>query len=205
MVYPTSPLQNARGFVTTQVNKSLAIPMPASHVHRTNSEIQLHDDTAAAEYRDRCMFNRLVKGIRHRQQQSNKSPHCDFGSSKHTAPMIPIGRRFEEDAERSIENITSTRNRSALFRQCPEMVTPTSSGDLQDFRRPAAYERDERMQILSRQPVREIEDWAIEGFDEAAHSPDMFHDSDQPELIPDIYEHEDCSCHDEEVFDIDFE
>jgi len=200
VVCPPSPLQNARGFVTTQVNKSLAIPMPASHVHRTDSEIQLHEDTTAAEYRDRCMFNRLVGGIRHRQQQRNKLSHCDFSSCQNTAPMIPVTRRFEEDAEKSIENIISTRNHSALFRQCPGKVTPASSGDLQSFHGTDAYQIEESTPIISHQPVREIEDWAIEGFG------DTFHDYNiQPDIIPNIYESEAFSCHDEEVFDIDME
>lgn len=68
----SSPLFN-RGFINEMHlehhnNKSLAIPLPDSHIHRTDSELQLYEDMAVAEYRDRCMFNRLVSGIRQRQQ-----------------------------------------------------------------------------------------------------------------------------------------
>lgn len=47
---------------------SETIPMPSSHIHRTRSELQLREDMAAAEWRDMCMFHRLVKGMRERQQ-----------------------------------------------------------------------------------------------------------------------------------------
>eukprot|EP00568_Trieres_chinensis_P017667 CAMPEP_0183328092 /NCGR_PEP_ID=MMETSP0160_2-20130417/84107_1 /TAXON_ID=2839 ORGANISM="Odontella Sinensis, Strain Grunow 1884" /NCGR_SAMPLE_ID=MMETSP0160_2 /ASSEMBLY_ACC=CAM_ASM_000250 /LENGTH=255 /DNA_ID=CAMNT_0025496249 /DNA_START=41 /DNA_END=809 /DNA_ORIENTATION=- len=46
-----------------------AIPLPSTHVHRTKSELQLDEDQHAAEWRDRCMFQRLVVGIRERQQK----------------------------------------------------------------------------------------------------------------------------------------
>eukprot|EP00565_Helicotheca_tamesis_P007362 CAMPEP_0185723466 /NCGR_PEP_ID=MMETSP1171-20130828/305_1 /TAXON_ID=374046 /ORGANISM="Helicotheca tamensis, Strain CCMP826" /LENGTH=220 /DNA_ID=CAMNT_0028391171 /DNA_START=81 /DNA_END=743 /DNA_ORIENTATION=- len=44
------------------------IPMPRTHIHRTRSELQLREDMAAAEWRDFCMFHRLVNGMRERQQ-----------------------------------------------------------------------------------------------------------------------------------------
>lgn len=43
------------------------IPLPSSHIHRTKSELQLDEDMHAAEFRDRCMFQRLVTGIQSRQ------------------------------------------------------------------------------------------------------------------------------------------
>jgi len=54
-----------------RINKSLAIPMPASHIQRTESEDQLRKNKAAAKYRDKCMFNGVVRGNRDRQQQRN--------------------------------------------------------------------------------------------------------------------------------------
>lgn len=46
--------------------------MPSYHVPRTHSEVQLHEDTEAAEWKDLCMFYRIVNGIRDRQAlQSN--------------------------------------------------------------------------------------------------------------------------------------
>ncbi len=49
------------------VDRATSIPMPSYHIRRTDSEAQLFEDMAVAEYRDRCMFNRLITGIRQRQ------------------------------------------------------------------------------------------------------------------------------------------
>lgn len=46
---------------------SSSIPLPSSHVARTQSELELSEDMAAAECRDLCMFYRVVRGIRERQ------------------------------------------------------------------------------------------------------------------------------------------
>ena len=40
-----------------------SIPLPKSHVRRTESELQFCNDQIAAEYRDSIMFQRLVRGI----------------------------------------------------------------------------------------------------------------------------------------------
>lgn len=49
--------------------RSSSIPLPSTHVPRTESELQLSHDQAAAEQRDLHMFYRLVNGIRNRQAQ----------------------------------------------------------------------------------------------------------------------------------------
>lgn len=58
--------------------RSSSIPLPSSHVHRTESEVQLFHDQAAAEERDLNMFYRLVNGIRkrqlHGQSRQNEDP-----------------------------------------------------------------------------------------------------------------------------------
>lgn len=48
--------------------QSLAIPLPDSHIRRTESELQLSEDQAIAEGRDRVMFHRLISGIRSRSK-----------------------------------------------------------------------------------------------------------------------------------------
>ena len=48
--------------------QSLAIPLPASYIQRTESELQLSEDQAIAEGRDRIMFHRLISGIRTRSK-----------------------------------------------------------------------------------------------------------------------------------------
>jgi hypothetical protein len=53
--------------VGTRRSTTGSIPLPSSHVHRTQSEVQLSLDEEAAERRDTSMFYRLVNGIRERQ------------------------------------------------------------------------------------------------------------------------------------------
>lgn len=150
---PSSPLQNSRGVLETRVNQSLAIPMPACHMQRTESEVQLHEDNAVAEYRDQCMFNRVVRGTRHRQQQ------CDADVGK---------------------------------------VTPSGSGDLHKFQQSDAHYIEESIQMPCC-PSQEMDDWAINGFDDTV----PMSNRSQGYEIPDAYESDEYSCYDDEVFDID--
>lgn len=60
------------------------IPLPTSHVHRTQSEIQLSIDEAAAEQRDFHMFYRLVNGIR--QRHYNHSEYQNRGVAERPIP-----------------------------------------------------------------------------------------------------------------------
>jgi hypothetical protein len=53
-------------------SRSSSIPLPSSHVARTQSEIQLCLDEEAAERRDANMFYRLVNGIRKRQSSPTR-------------------------------------------------------------------------------------------------------------------------------------
>lgn len=55
--------------------KSQSIPLPSSHVHRTQSEVQLCEDMETAERRDLNMFYRLVNGIRERQGKLAREHH----------------------------------------------------------------------------------------------------------------------------------
>jgi len=54
----------------SETRRSNTIPLPRSHVPRTDSEVQLHEDMAVAEWKDLCMFYRVVNGIRERQNAS---------------------------------------------------------------------------------------------------------------------------------------
>ena len=49
--------------------KSRSIPI-AKRIYRTPSEIQLCEDTALADFRDYCMFSRIVNGISRRQSEN---------------------------------------------------------------------------------------------------------------------------------------
>lgn len=193
-MFLSSPPKYDNGLTAARLNKSHAIPMPASHIHRTESEVQLHEDTAVAEYRDQCMFNRLVTGIRHRQHQCNGSAfhHEDCITSSNIIALSPVKVEFMEETQRSIENIISTRNHSAYFEQDCGEVTPDSSQHLH------SYQCSQVLQIENN-----LEDWAIGGFDESSPDVNSYNDPIRTEAIPDMYESDDSSLYDDEVFYID--
>jgi len=103
---------------------SCPLPLPEYHITRTDSEIQLCEDMAIAEMRDRLMFTRLVNGIRQRQDQQqhfdglgHRFPpqgHVESGQRLEMTSQLPLTfmPRMEKlskgISERTIENIIST-------------------------------------------------------------------------------------------------
>ena len=59
---------------TKSSGASTPIPLPSTHVRRTESEVRLSDDTAIAEQREVHMFYRLLHGIRRRQESGHGAP-----------------------------------------------------------------------------------------------------------------------------------
>lgn len=55
----------------THLQRSQSIPIQQKHMKRTPSELQLHDDEELADYRDFCMFSRIVEGISRHQREIN--------------------------------------------------------------------------------------------------------------------------------------
>jgi hypothetical protein len=76
--------------------RSASIPLPSSHVPRTQSEVQLSIDEEAAEQRDARMFDRLVNGIRVRQQQQQSS-------------IMHSNRHWDNSLEQSLSRIAQAR------------------------------------------------------------------------------------------------
>mmetsp|Transcript_3148 Transcript_3148/g.4191 ORF Transcript_3148/g.4191 Transcript_3148/m.4191 type:complete len:235 (+) Transcript_3148:101-805(+) len=154
--------------------RSLAIPLPESHIHRTESEQQLCEDMAMAEYRDRCMFNRLVSGIRRRQQlhynvqwhqQQDMWPqqptfHQGFPIHPEASQQTPLAHGSHDlhplmqDSERTIENIISTRCRPVA--SVEKGMTPTTF---------APWCQESKVNNSTRGCDIDDNDWAIEGFD----------------------------------------
>jgi len=64
----TSPSRKRKKSVSPKP-KSESIPI-TNHIHRTESEQNLCEDEAFAEYRDHCMYNRIVKGLSRRQEHA---------------------------------------------------------------------------------------------------------------------------------------
>jgi len=129
--------------------------MPRSHIPRTNSEAQLDEDTAAAEFRDLCMFYRVVNGIRDRQasnsMETDDQLDDDFGIQKSGGNSI-ISRHHSHP------------------NQSLDAVTPYQSSNEAS---PHAYTYFEG--YLAQQPCPGVEpnsiveggdDWSISGYDD---------------------------------------
>ena len=85
---------------------SPAIPLPKSHIRRTESESNLTENLRLAEFRDQCMFNRLVNGIQKQQQllynaEFHDTRLHDFSSSPSSSRRRSTRhRKLEGDADK---------------------------------------------------------------------------------------------------------
>ncbi|KAI2498946.1 hypothetical protein MHU86_15574 [Fragilaria crotonensis] len=134
--------------------RSQTIPMPSYHVPRTNSEVQLHEDTEAAEWRDLCMFYRIVNGIRDRQ-----ALHSSHGGDN---------EGFRISANESFDHTSLQEPHS---RWPAESVTPNDSS--QEFQYAQTNMQSELPQGLQHILSNEFETrpdvndgWSITGYDE---------------------------------------
>lgn len=133
--------------------------MPRSHVTRTNSEVQLREDMAAAEWRDLCMFYRVVHGIRERQNSSPDGAAIDGSSAA-------------EIANTAIERIALARQQDCS-EEMESTVTPydslsESSPHTQGYRQRAEGYLNQHAVI----PASEADGWSISGYEEtASHYP----------------------------------
>ena len=91
---------------TMTYERSRTIPLPKSHIPRTNSELQFNEDTVAAEFRDMCMFHRLVSGIHEKSLEY-----------KRNGPLPTDREYIDRQTRGTIEKIIQRRN---------EHITPTS-------------------------------------------------------------------------------
>ena len=95
-------------------------------LHKTQSELQLQQDLAAAEWRDLAMFHRLVSGMQIQQQHQRAQTSSDLqrgsgpggitvdprrGGLVRTAPSPPQDAHAMQLTERCVERIISTRRR----------------------------------------------------------------------------------------------
>lgn len=85
--------------------RSKNIPLPLSHKHRTESEMQLSEDMETAEQRDLNMFYRLVNGIRERQMTLVRENESSTAAAAFYDPAHTL-----TEAERSLAHIIHTRN-----------------------------------------------------------------------------------------------
>jgi len=97
-----SPETDGSGVTPLNQRRSSSIPLPSSHVARTQSELQLSIDQEVAERRDVDMFYRLVNGIRERHYR-------EAGTTATGAPIA--GPSIISQSEKSVSNIIHTRLR----------------------------------------------------------------------------------------------
>jgi len=175
------------------LSPKVGIPLPSYHIQRTESEVQLREDMAVAEYRDRIMFNRLITGIRKRQyecqhhqyygpshdsrDQQARSRHSSrpgLDTTYETQDITASASWPMQQTDRTIENIISTRCQSGTQDQANVIadITPETS-----------YNNN---------------DWSIGGFDDEPRSPAYIHVN----LIPEGWD-ADVSSHNDQLFDMD--
>eukprot|EP00957_Ditylum_brightwellii_P076387 5805640-Ditylum_brightwellii.AAC.1 len=97
------------------------IPLPRCHIRRTASELQLCEDMAAAEWRERCMFHRLIKGMQKRQEDicASQCLQEQYMQKLHTSNEIAPRHQMQSKCNNTLvrtdhreENIFSTRHRN---------------------------------------------------------------------------------------------
>ena len=209
--------------------QSLAIPMPASHIQRTESELQLSEDQAIAEGRDRMMFNRLISGIQKRskihfdtqqhqlqQQQSRHGhsryptfsqnydgndgdSHFAFHGNHHLPHRVPPGH---EDPSWNQVNQTL----KSIYETRKREIWTEDTNDVEvplpsDSNRITPITSNGNIKSMSSEQF--IAPSALDdwaiGEDYDSTGPAPLHTLDHPQMIE-----MDTSMHDDPVFDIDF-
>lgn len=111
------------GNVVGAKRKSQALPLPRSHISRTESEIQLEDDQAEAEWRDYCMFQRIVMGITKKQNKMYETL-CSQSArvpQEEDRPDISVNEAIARN-QKCLEHIVHTQRMSL----CEDPVRLTS-------------------------------------------------------------------------------
>lgn len=95
-------------------------PVPImNRPRRTDSELELHEATVVADWRDLSMCHRLVSGMRKRQQQLQQHRCGQFeNSTKHNSgnydPMSNYRRACLLRMDRCVESIIQTRREPSI-------------------------------------------------------------------------------------------
>lgn len=139
----------------SEMKRSRAQPLPKSHVARTQSELQLSEDMAAAEWQDLCMFYRVVGGIRAQQQQCSRRQGVPI--------QVQRGPQHKEEtqSQKPIRDWTGKDVSSTV--DTAARVTPFDPSSPQAQRTLPPYPKS----LLRKSPKRSFDGgWSITGFDE---------------------------------------
>lgn len=147
------PPQQCQRTNSISSSHSRTIQFPSSHVTRTQSELQLSEDMAAAEWKDLCMFYRVVGGIRKQQEQHLSS----------TVGGVPIHQEQHKPRHNPVRDWTG-KDVSATT-DTAARVTPfdSSEGSSPQDRKMTPYPQS----LLLKSPRRSNDGgWSITGFDD---------------------------------------
>jgi hypothetical protein len=132
----------------TNTGRSQHIPLPSSHVHRTQSELQLCEDMAMAEHRDVNMFYRVVNGIRDKQMtllyQSQEARQDSKESDRAIASLIHTRHQTVSRSNRALETFPSVQEHEVYTQPCTA--------------------QDHFLVSEGRDSV--VDDWSVSGFEE---------------------------------------
>lgn len=214
---PSSPLQLTQDFISTPSSngrychhhhQSLAIPMPESHVHRTDSEVRLSLETIEAKYRDQLMLDRLVRGGCCCQQN-----HWGVRQASCGDPDF-VSRDEENNLDEDVPN-----DHHAMMPMSPRELLQTGAHCWHHSENEVMANAPQ-LRRRRRRSSKEMGLWAIEGFDEEEDEdedggievvpmPDMYNrqfnlTEKKTTFVPCMHDCNDEFCHhDDEVFDLD--
>lgn len=145
-------------------HRSKTIPLPSSHIARTQSELQLSEDMAAAEWKDLCMFYRVVGGIREQQQQQQCSHGAPIAAQKSLHTTTIQERQSKPVRDWTGKDVTSTVDPTARvtpFESTEHVPSATSTTSPRDTFIP--YPQS----LLLKSPRRSNDSgWSITGFED---------------------------------------
>lgn len=178
---------------------SRPIPLPRTHITRTASELQLREDMAVAEWREMCMFRRLVDGMKERQQAQHQhvtschQQRAAYGDSQDSTPHPSSGKQqqlpttitpqespvFIEDSNRSAR-LVEMLHRASLLGDLTGTETTTTSTTFNSSSISATAINDKQR---TQQAQLQGNGWPLEAF---AHSlsttiPSYVHNDDDNE------------------------
>jgi len=171
----SSSIEDSNSSSGASTPRSSSIPLPRSHILRTESEVQLSHAEAAAEQRDLHMFYRLVNGIRSRQAESQRQET----SIPHHHQSQPLPSRILDG-----------------YPQAPQPANDVFGW--QEGPRPSLslYLQSQGL------PVEPVDSWSITGFDCASNN-DMFAPNISSGFSPQQQEEDEVLDEDEGIFTLD--
>jgi hypothetical protein len=159
-------------FCRLRPSSTRAIPMPRSHLQRTESELQLLENEIAAEWRDLCMFYRVANGISERRL-SIGVPQGNDGDVNGTNSALEIVVTLEEHNAEALaapvlgESCASDRRR-LTHHQHGVSLSPEESSSTAEQRCCNQQQQDEASsnEYLDEYVVdEESPRWSLSGYD----------------------------------------